>query len=66
MIKQELAKDPELKDESWERFLPKFKAKTLSKRKQPHKKKTKKKYTPFPPPQPESKASIDPHTWRNF
>lgn len=55
MIKRELAKDPELKNESWERFLPKFKSKNISKRKQPKKKKIKKEYTPFPPPQPESK-----------
>ena len=58
MIKHELAKDPALKDESWERFLPNFKTKSQSKRKQPHKKKVKKKYTPFPPPQPESKVSV--------
>ena len=57
MIKRELAKDPELKNENWERFLPKFEHKNLSKRKQPFKKKdkTKKPYTPFPPPMPESK-----------
>ncbi|KAK2582774.1 hypothetical protein KPH14_005039 [Odynerus spinipes] len=55
MIKRELAKDPKLKDENWERFLPKFNSKNISKRKQPLKKKEKKPYTPFPPPQQESK-----------
>uniref|UniRef100_A0A3B3ZDE0 KRR1 small subunit processome component n=1 Tax=Periophthalmus magnuspinnatus TaxID=409849 RepID=A0A3B3ZDE0_9GOBI len=56
MIKQELAKDPELRSQSWERFLPKFKHKNLTKRKEPKKKSVKKEYTPFPPPQPESKV----------
>ncbi|KAJ8926427.1 hypothetical protein NQ314_021215 [Rhamnusium bicolor] len=55
MIKRELAKDPRLKNENWERFLPKFVNKNISKRKQPKKKKEKKPYTPFPPPQQESK-----------
>ncbi|XP_057336712.1 KRR1 small subunit processome component homolog [Microplitis mediator] len=55
MIKRELAKDPKLKNENWDRFLPKFKSKNISKRKQPLKKKEKKEYTPFPPPQAESK-----------
>ena len=55
MIKRELMKDPDLKHENWERFLPKFEHKNLSKRKQPLKKKVKKPYTPFPPPMPESK-----------
>lgn len=55
MIKRELAKDPKLKNENWERFLPKFNSKNISKRKQPLKKKEKKPYTPFPPPQQESK-----------
>merc|ERR1740128_1252284 len=55
MIKRELMKDPKLKNENWERFLPKFEHKNLSKRKQPLKKKTKAPYTPFPPTQPMSK-----------
>uniref|UniRef100_A0A8C1GWK5 KRR1 small subunit processome component n=1 Tax=Cyprinus carpio TaxID=7962 RepID=A0A8C1GWK5_CYPCA len=55
MIKRELASDPELRTQNWERFLPNFRHKSLSKRKQPKKKTVKKEYTPFPPPQPESK-----------
>jgi len=55
MIKRELMKDPKLKNENWDRFLPKFEHKNLSKRKQPHKKKEKTPYTPFPPPQALSK-----------
>ena len=57
MIKRELEKDPLLKNESWERFLPQFKSKNISKRRQPNKKRIKKPYTPFPPPQPDSKVS---------
>nr|QBH74098.1 hiv-1 rev binding protein [Encarsia formosa] len=55
MIKRELAKDPLLKNESWERFLPKFNKKNINKRKQPKHKTIKKPYTPFPPLQQESK-----------
>ncbi|KAJ1163091.1 hypothetical protein NDU88_003554 [Pleurodeles waltl] len=54
MIKRELAKDPELRTQNWERFLPKFKHKNINKRKEPKNKNVKKEYTPFPPPQPES------------
>ncbi|XP_073070983.1 KRR1 small subunit processome component homolog isoform X2 [Manis javanica] len=54
MIKRELAKDSELRSQSWERFLPQFKHKNVNKRKEPKKKTAKKEYTPFPPPQPES------------
>nr|CAB3260086.1 KRR1 small subunit processome component homolog [Phallusia mammillata] len=54
MIKRELAKNPELKNESWDRFLPKFKRKNAKKKKSKTMKE-KKEYTPFPPPQPESK-----------
>lgn len=57
MIKRELAKDPTLATESWDRFLPNFKKRTLSKRRVPHKvtDKSQKAYTPFPPPQEKSK-----------
>lgn len=60
MIKRELAKDPELKNESWDRFLPNFKKKTLSKRRKPFKinDKSKKPYTPFPPPREKSKIDL--------
>ena len=60
MIKRELQKDPELAGESWERFLPHFKKRNLSKRRVPHKvtDKSKKAYTPFPPPQEKSKVDL--------
>lgn len=60
MIKRELMKDPELANENWERFLPHFKKRTLSKRKKPLKvtDKSKKSYTPFPPPQEKSKVDL--------
>ena len=55
MIKRELAKDPALANESWDRFLPKFQKRNVARRK-PAKKNEKKVYMPFPPPQPESKV----------
>ena len=60
MIKRELAKDPQLAGESWDRFLPHFKKRNLSKRRIPYKitDKTKKVYTPFPPPQEKSKVDL--------
>ncbi|RMD40372.1 hypothetical protein DV735_g4751, partial [Chaetothyriales sp. CBS 134920] len=60
MIKRELAKDPNLKNENWERFLPHFKRRTLSKRRTPFRvtDKSKKPYTPFPPPQEKSKVDL--------
>lgn len=48
MIKQELAKDPTLAGENWDRFLPKFKGKNVKRRK-PRIVRTKAPYTPFPP-----------------
>lgn len=52
MIKRELAKDPALKEENWERFLPNFKKKNVA-RKKPHKVRGRKGDAVFPPlPQP--------------
>lgn len=59
MIKRELMKDPKLRNENWERFLPKFTNKNVSKRKQPKKKKVKKDYTPFPPAPVPSKVDLE-------
>ena len=60
MIKRELAKDETLSKESWDRFLPHFKKRTLSKRKKPLNitDKSKKVYTPFPPPREKSKVDL--------
>jgi ribosomal RNA assembly protein len=60
MIKRELAKDPTLAHESWDRFLPHFKKRNLSKRRKPFRvvDKSKKVYTPFPPPQEKSKIDL--------
>lgn len=58
MIKRELAKDPSLANESWDRFLPNFKKRTLSKRRKPFKINEKKPYTPFPPPPEKSKVDL--------
>ncbi|KAF2496606.1 eukaryotic type KH-domain (KH-domain type I) [Lophium mytilinum] len=60
MVRQELAKDPELVGENWDRFLPNFKKRSLSKRQVPFKvsDKSKKPYTPFPPPQEKSKVDL--------
>lgn len=57
MIKRELAKDPKLANESWDRFLPHFKKRNVKSKKkviaQP-----KKEYTPFPPAQTLSKIDL--------
>jgi len=46
MIKKELANNPELANEDWNRFLPKFKARNVKRK---NKSIQKKEYTPFPP-----------------
>ncbi|CEJ88087.1 Putative KRR1 small subunit processome component [[Torrubiella] hemipterigena] len=68
MIKRELAKDPALANESWDRFLPNFKKKTLSQRRTPHNvtDKTKKVYTPFPPAPEKSKVDKQIETGEYF
>ncbi|TGJ81679.1 hypothetical protein E0Z10_g7069 [Xylaria hypoxylon] len=58
MVKRELAKDPLLKNESWDRFLPNYKKRSLSKRLKPHKVSEKKAYTPFPPALEPSKVDL--------
>ncbi|TVU48241.1 hypothetical protein EJB05_07870, partial [Eragrostis curvula] len=58
LIKRELAKNPALATESWDRFLPNFKKKNV-KQKKPHQTKEKKPYTPFPPPQQPSKIDLE-------
>ncbi|KAI0508089.1 hypothetical protein KFK09_014223 [Dendrobium nobile] len=56
LMKRELAKNPALANENWDRFLPKFKKKNVKQRKV--KSKEKKPYTPFPPPQQPSKIDL--------
>ncbi|CDS14066.1 Putative Ribosomal RNA assembly protein mis3 [Lichtheimia ramosa] len=58
MIKRELAKDPKLQNENWDRFLPQFKKRNIKKPKKTVPKKPKKEYTPFPPAQQPSKIDL--------
>ncbi|TYZ66524.1 hypothetical protein PybrP1_010188 [[Pythium] brassicae (nom. inval.)] len=55
MIKRELAKDPKLEHENWERFLPTFKKKNVQTKKPKHVG-AKREYTPFPPAPAPSKV----------
>jgi ribosomal RNA assembly protein len=60
MARQQLANDPAMAHESWDRFLPDYRKKSLSRRRIPHNvtDKTKKTYTPFPPPPEKSKVDL--------
>lgn len=51
MIKRELAKNPEMAGENWDRFLPHFKKQNVKRKakKQQTKKKSEDTYSPFPP-----------------
>ena len=59
MIRKELAKNPDLVDENWDRFLPNFKKQNVKRKKvAADKRKKKKEYTPFPPEQLPRKEDI--------
>ncbi|XP_076927832.1 KRR1 small subunit processome component-like [Bidens hawaiensis] len=64
MMKKDLASNPELANENWDRFLPKFKKKNVKQKKVTPKEK--KEYTPFPPPQPPSKVDLQLDTGEYF
>lgn len=57
MIKRELAKRPELANESWDRFLPQFKKRNVKRKKVA--KKEKGEYNPFPPEQLPRKIDLE-------
>lgn len=56
MIKEELSKDPEMKDQNWDRFLPQFKKRCVKRKKV---KKVEKEYNPFPPEQLPRKIDLE-------
>jgi ribosomal RNA assembly protein len=57
MIKKELAKRPELANESWDRFLPQFNKRNPKKKKKTPK--VEKEYNPFPPEQKPRKIDME-------
>lgn len=65
MIKKELMKNPDMKDENWERFMPHFKKQNV-KRKKVKSERKKKEYTPFPPEQLPRKEDIQMMTGEFF
>jgi ribosomal RNA assembly protein len=62
MVKRELAADPALVTENWERFLPQFKKRNVKRRVDKEaiakSKEKSKNYSPFPPPQQPSKVDL--------
>eukprot|EP00163_Fabomonas_tropica_P000914 TRINITY_DN1066_c0_g1_i1.p1 TRINITY_DN1066_c0_g1~~TRINITY_DN1066_c0_g1_i1.p1 ORF type:complete len:378 (+),score=85.87 TRINITY_DN1066_c0_g1_i1:485-1618(+) len=66
MIKRELAKDPKLREESWDRFLPQFKKKPAPKKKKPKKTGPKKEKKLFPPAPTMSKVDKQLETGEYF
>ncbi|CAO3642779.1 unnamed protein product [Cunninghamella blakesleeana] len=58
MIKRELAKDPKLANESWDRFLPQFKKRNVKSKKVDKSTIKKKEYTPFPNAPEPSKVDL--------
>jgi len=58
MIRRELAKDPKMKEENWDRFLPKFKRKNVQ-RKKPRKVTDKADKPLFPPQQTPRKVDLE-------
>lgn len=60
LIKKELSKDPTLKEQNWDRFIPKYTKTNIKKKRVVVK--PKKEYTPFPPPQMPRKIDLEMET----